>query len=181
MEISRNSYRSNDVSGRSEQGIEDHVEEYIKSHDATFALPIAGARVTLGARNLDSDEVDLKVSFGEGRSAEARKSKLKKIFIPILVFVLLKAMTLIPLALGVLGLKAWNALQLSFFSFVVSIALAVFQLCKKIAADNAAPQIAAHGPWESAAYNQYAARSLEAAEPQQAAQELAYSAYVPRE
>lgn len=62
----------------------------------------------------------------------ARKSKLKKIVIPIMVFVLLKAMTLIPLALGVLGLKAFNALQLSFFSFIVSIALAIFQLCKKV-------------------------------------------------
>lgn len=49
-----------------------------------------------------------------------------------MVFVLLKAMTLIPLALGVLGLKAFNALQLSFFSFVASIALAIFQLCKKV-------------------------------------------------
>lgn len=112
----------------------------------------------------------------------ARKSKLKKIFIPILVFILLKAITLVPLALGVLGLKAWNALQLSFFSFVVSIALAIFQLCKKIAADNAPPQISAHGPWESAAYNQYAAaRSFETIEPQQMAQQTAYSAYVPQE
>lgn len=112
----------------------------------------------------------------------ARKSKLKKIFIPILVFILLKAMTLIPLALGILGLKAWNALQLSFFSFVVSIALAVFQLCKKIAADNTAPQIAAHGPWESAAYNQYAAaRSLDVQTPQEDAVQMAYAAYAPQQ
>jgi hypothetical protein len=67
-----------------------------------------------------------------GVEARGKKSKLKKIMIPILVFVLLKAMTLVPLALGVLGLKAWNALQLSFFSFIVSFALAVFQLCKKV-------------------------------------------------
>lgn len=53
-----------------------------------------------------------------------------------MVFVLLKAMTLIPLALGVLGLKAFNALQLSFFSFVASIALAIFQLCKKVRRDD---------------------------------------------
>lgn len=66
VEINRNSYRSNDVSARSENGLEDNVEEYIKSHDATFTLPIAGAKVTLGARNLDSDEIDLKVSFSEG-------------------------------------------------------------------------------------------------------------------
>lgn len=41
-------------------------------------------------------------------------------------------MTLIPLALGVLGLKAWNALQLSFFSFITAFSLAIFQLCKKV-------------------------------------------------
>jgi hypothetical protein len=57
---------------------------------------------------------------------------LKKLFIPLFVFVLLKAMTLIPLALGVLGLKAWNALQLSFFSFITAFSLAIFQLCKKV-------------------------------------------------
>jgi hypothetical protein len=79
----------------------------------------------------------------------------------------MKAMTLIPLALGVLGLKAWNALQLSFFSFITAFSLAIFQLCKKViveyfqsgrninlypfsqlAADSHHPQIAAHGPWD---------------------------------
>lgn len=180
VEVNRNSYRSNDVQARSEMGLEENVEEYMKSHDVTFKLPIVGTKVTLDARNLDSEELDLKLSFSDG-DVQARKSKLKKIFIPILVFILLKAMTLIPLALGVLGLKAWNALQLSFFSFVVSIALAVFQLCKKIASDNAAPQIAAHGPWESAAYNQYAAaRSFETQQPQEDAMQLAYAAYAPQ-
>lgn len=72
------------------------------------------------------------LDFFTSRLSTARKSKLKKLFIPLFVFVLLKAMTLIPLALGVLGLKAWNALQLSFFSFITAFALAVFQLCKKV-------------------------------------------------
>lgn len=81
-----------------------------------------------------------------------RKSKLRKILIPILVFVLLKAMTLIPLAIGVLGLKAWNALQLSFISFLVSISLAIFQLCKKVAADSHGSQIATHIPFETSHY-----------------------------
>lgn len=100
----------------------------------------------------------------------ARKSKLKKIVIPIMVFVLLKAMTLIPLALGVLGLKAFNALQLSFFSFVASIALAIFQLCKKIATDNHHPQLAAHAPWELRSFDAEKA-------PEAAAQQMAYAAY----
>lgn len=95
------------------------------------------------------------------------------------MFVLLKAITVIPLALGILGLKAWNALQLSFFSFVVSLALAVFQLCKKIASDNAPPAIASHGPWE-AAYSSHYKRSFDIPPdtPNASdAQEMAYSAY----
>lgn len=97
--------------------------------------------------------------------------------IPILVFVLLKAITLIPLALGVLGLKAWNAMQLSFFSFVISVGLAIFNLCKKIAADNAHPEITAHGPWNAAYSSHYARAFDEVAEPEESAQQMAYNAY----
>jgi hypothetical protein len=88
----------------------------------------------------------------------ARKSKLRRIFIPILVFLLLKIITLVPFFIGALGLKAWNALQLSFFSFVISVALAVFQLCKKIA-DSSPPQIVAHGHLEPSSAQYSAARS----------------------
>ncbi|XP_063919187.1 uncharacterized protein LOC135134436 [Zophobas morio] len=168
VEVSRNSYQPNEITSRSENSIEDTVEEYMKSHDVTFNLP--GTKVTVGARNLDSEELDFKVNFGG--EVEARKSKLKKVIVPILVFVLLKAITLVPLALGILGLKAWNALQLSFLSFIVSVGLAIFQLCKKIASEHAPPQISAHPPWE-AAYNHYAARSLG-----DEAQKLAYKAHV---
>lgn len=149
------------------------LQNYLVSHDVTFKLPLESA-VKVSARNIDDDEISFDVKFGQGRAVEeARKSKLKKVIIPILVFVLLKAMTLIPLAIGVLGLKAWNALQLSFFSFVVSVGLAIFQLCKKIAADGHAAPLAAHGPWE---YQAAQYRSLQD-EPIQAAQNLAYSAY----
>lgn len=61
-----------------------------------------------------------------------RRNKMKKIIVPIMVLILLKAMTVIPLALGILGLKAFNALQLGFMSFLVSAALAIFQICKKV-------------------------------------------------
>ncbi|KAK9890828.1 hypothetical protein WA026_012174 [Henosepilachna vigintioctopunctata] len=177
VQVNRNDYRSNDVSARSQESIADKVENYIKSHDVTFKFPIVDSEVTVGARNLDSDSLDVKLRFNSGTEVvEARKSKLKKILFPILTFVLLKAITLVPLALGVLGLKAWNALQLAFFSFIVSVGLAVFQLCKKIAADNAAPQIAAHAPWEPTSY---AARSLNLqSENLDEAQNIAYSAYV---
>lgn len=87
----------------------------------------------VSARKLDNDEIDFKLKLSDkSNGVESRKSKLKKVFIPIMIFVLLKAITLIPMALGVLGLKAWNSLQLSFFSFMVSVGLAIFQLCKKV-------------------------------------------------
>ncbi|CAF4838431.1 unnamed protein product [Pieris macdunnoughi] len=177
VEVTKN---GNEATGRSNGDFLDSIENYIQSHDVTFKMPIADTKITVSPRNLENDELSLNIKFNkEGARAvgEARKAKLKKIIVPILVFVLLKAMTLIPLAIGVLGLKAWNALQLSFFSFVVSVGLAIFQLCKKftqIAADNSHPQIAAHGPWDAA----YAAtRRRRDAEPQEMAQELAYNAY----
>ncbi|XP_063389372.1 uncharacterized protein LOC134675142 isoform X1 [Cydia fagiglandana] len=179
VEVTKNG-AGNDVTGRSNGDFFDNIENFIQSHDVTFQLPIADTKITVSPRNLDQDEMSVNIKFnkeGARSVGEARKAKLKKIIVPILVFVLLKAMTLIPLAIGVLGLKAWNALQLSFFSFVVSVALAIFQLCKKftqIAADNTHPQIAAHGPWDAA----YAARQRrDAVEPQELAQELAYNAY----
>ncbi|CAH0721199.1 unnamed protein product, partial [Brenthis ino] len=178
VEVTKNG--AAESTARSNGDFMDSIESYIQTHDVTFQLPIADTKVTVSPRNLENDELSLNIKFnkeGARSVGEARKAKLKKIIVPILVFVLLKAMTLIPLAIGVLGLKAWNALQLSFFSFVVSVALAIFQLCKKftqIAADNSHPQIAAHGPWDAA----YAAtRHRREAEPQELAQELAYNAY----
>lgn len=54
----------------------------MQSHDVTFKLPFE-SQVTLGARNLDSDEIDLKVKFSE---AEARGMKKDiKIGLPILL------------------------------------------------------------------------------------------------
>jgi len=83
-------------------------------------------------------------------------------------------MTLIPLAIGVLGLKAWNALQLSFFSFIVSVGMAIFQLCKKIAADTHAAPIA-HG-WEyQTQYRSF--QDQDQLSTSQLAHNLAYSAH----
>lgn len=104
-------------------------------------------------------------------SARKKKQKLKRIITPILVFVLLKAITLVPLAIGVLGLKAWNGLQLAFFSFIIATGLAIFQLCQKLVADSAHSHahISAATAWEPTAH--IVARNLNGA------QELAYSAY----
>ncbi|KAG4068787.1 hypothetical protein HA402_002478 [Bradysia odoriphaga] len=153
-EVRKNDFVGNENAARSESEAVDVIEHYIQSHDVTFSVPIADAKVTVSPKNLNNNELTFNVKyFNEGKGVtEARKSKLKKIVIPIMVFVLLKAMTLIPLALGVLGLKAWNALQLSFFSFVISTAMAIFQLCKKIATDNHHPQIATHAPWETRSF-----------------------------
>lgn len=173
--MTRNAEPVAEATGRSDASFLDTVQSYLVSHDVTFKLPLDSA-VKVSARNIEDDQLTFDVKFGQGRAVEeARKSKLKKVIIPILVFVLLKAMTLIPLAIGVLGLKAWNALQLSFFSFVVSVGLAIFQLCKKIAADSHAAPISAHGPWEYQAA-QYRSFQDDAA-PVQSAQDLAYSGY----
>ncbi|CRK87099.1 CLUMA_CG000828, isoform A [Clunio marinus] len=153
---------------RSDKDILEKVEDYVQSHDVTVNVPTVGAKVTISPKSLNDDEFNVNVKFTNG--ARTRKSKLKKLFIPLFVFVLLKAMTLIPLALGVLGLKAWNALQLSFFSFITAFSLAIFQLCKKLAADSHHPQIAAHGPWDHG-------RSI-SEKPSSEGQNMAYNAYV---
>lgn len=178
VEVTRNSYPVDEVSARSEASFMDSLRSYLASHDVTFKLPLESS-VKVSARNIDDDKLSFDLKFGEGRAVEeARKSKLKKVIIPILVFVLLKAMTLIPLAIGVLGLKAWNALQLSFFSFVVSVGLAIFQLCKKIAADSHSAPLAAHGPWEYQAAQYRSLQNDAAPITSQFAQDLAYSGYV---
>ncbi|XP_071445154.1 uncharacterized protein Osi19 [Hetaerina americana] len=185
MAVVKNSYEKPEGSEmRSSGSFLDHVEQYVQSHDVVAevpsGLPFSGSKVTFSSRNMDQDELNFSVKFpgSEGKAvSEARKGKLKKIIVPILVFVLLKAMTLIPLAIGVLGLKAWNALQLSFFSFVISVALAIFQLCKKIAADSSA-QVGPHGFDGYSAH--YAAARLfpEVAVPEGVdAQDLAYRGY----
>ncbi|KAK9890826.1 hypothetical protein WA026_012172 [Henosepilachna vigintioctopunctata] len=168
LEISENGFKSSH-SARS-NSVEDNVENYFKSHDVKIKFPGVGADVTVEGRKLDEDEVNLKLNLNAG-SVEARKSKLKKIIGPILIVVLLKAMTLIPLALGILGFKTWNALQLSFVSFVIAIGMAVYNLCRKVVGDHVPPQIVAHNPWDS---GHYAARSLDNSE----AQKLAYSGHL---
>ncbi|KAF6209339.1 hypothetical protein GE061_015086 [Apolygus lucorum] len=151
-----------------ERSISEGVEDILDTHD--LEVDVAGAKVVVTPSN---DEGKVSLTFDTGAAAEGRgrKSKLRKMLVPIMVFVLLKAMTLIPLALGVLGLKAWNALQLSFFSFVTSLALAIFNLCKKVASDQSVP--VAHAIAEP--YH-YAARNLILPQAEDA-QELAYSAY----
>ncbi|XP_014291121.1 uncharacterized protein Osi19 [Halyomorpha halys] len=155
---------------KGESGVVEGIEELAESHDLEVELG-GGAKLTASAAE-ESVSVKLGSQAAEVEG-KGKKKKLRKLLVPIVVFVLLKAMTLIPLALGVLGLKAWNALQLSFFSFVTSLALAIFNLCKKVASDSTVP--VAHTFAEP--YH-YAARNLIVEEGQQEdGQQLAYSAY----
>ncbi|KAK5644654.1 hypothetical protein RI129_005954 [Pyrocoelia pectoralis] len=69
VEVKRNSYQANEITGRSENSLEDGVEKYIQSHDVTFKLPFEGTSVTVASGNLDQDEIDLKLRLS---SDEAR-------------------------------------------------------------------------------------------------------------
>ncbi|XP_057652282.1 uncharacterized protein LOC130891503 [Diorhabda carinulata] len=170
VEISPNGAEVDDLESRN-LGYEGKLEKYIKTHDVTFKLPLLGT-VRLNTKNLDNEEMGLSIKYGTNAVEEGRKSKVKKILTPILTIFLLKGMTLIPFILGTMVYKAWNALTLSIISFVVSSALAIFQLCRKIAENNAQAHLAAHAAWDEHALKH--ARNFEA-NPE--AQELAYSAY----
>ncbi|XP_060529382.1 uncharacterized protein LOC132703882 [Cylas formicarius] len=163
-------------SGRSsaeEPTFETYLEDYIKSKEVSFDIPLIGSTVTLAGRNLDNEELDFKLKFDADSEVQARKkSKIKKIFIPILVFILIKAMTLIPLALGILAIKAWNAIQLSFISFVTTLAMAVWKLCSKVSGDHPPPPQIIHEHWDP---HHYAAARSDDIEGMQ----MAYSGYAP--
>ncbi|XP_055850384.1 uncharacterized protein LOC129914958 [Episyrphus balteatus] len=162
---------ANSRSARSQGDFLDAIESYISGHDVTVDLPVADAKVTVSSRNLNNDEINLNVKFpGSEVEGKGRKNRLKKIAVPIMVLILLKAMTVIPMAIGILKLKAFNALALGFFSFVVSVGLAIFQLCKKLAAEHHPAHISAHGPWDS--------RSFVPNAQIESAHNLAYKAYV---
>ncbi|XP_030768104.1 uncharacterized protein LOC115891702 isoform X2 [Sitophilus oryzae] len=164
IKISSNGYENEVSSKRSGDSIEDSIENFIKSKDVTFKVPVIG-EVTMDSRKLDDDEMNFKLKFGSEVEERGKKSKLKKVFIPILTFILLKAITVVPFLIGLLALKAWNGLQLSFFSFVIASGLAIFQLCQKLATDSHAPVVLDHPPT-------YQQRSFD-----QDASTLAYSAY----
>ncbi|EDW14713.1 uncharacterized protein LOC6573161 isoform X1 [Drosophila mojavensis] len=171
-------------------GFLDAIENYMSGHDVSLNLPLADAKITVSARNLANDELSLNLQLNNDNASDieargkkgnifkkGKKHRLRKLAMPILVLILLKAITVIPMAIGILKIKAFNALALGFFSFIVSVGLAIFQLCKKIANDHHhTAHITAHGPWDGRSFG----AALPAAvveQPQQQAQELAYQAY----
>lgn len=79
VEINKNSYRSNDILARSEASVGAKIENYIKSHDVTFKFPIVDSEVTVDARNLDSDSLDVKLKFNSATGAVEGKNYLSQI------------------------------------------------------------------------------------------------------
>lgn len=71
VEVRQNGFSGSDNSARSENaGLMDTVEQYIESHDVTFKVPVAGAKVTVSPKNINDDELNLKIKFtNEGRSS----------------------------------------------------------------------------------------------------------------
>nr|XP_036674827.1 uncharacterized protein LOC108018335 isoform X1 [Drosophila suzukii] len=195
LEVRSNGQKTTPVSearASSADGFMDAVENYILGHDVSMDLPLADAKVTVSARNLVNDQLSLNLQLNgdegdEGTDVEARgkkgnifkkgkKHRLRKLAMPILVLILLKAITVIPMAIGILKIKAFNALALGFFSFIVSVGLAIFQLCKKIAHDHHhTAHITAHGPWDGRTFGSVPVPVVE--QPQKLAQPLAYQAY----
>ncbi|XP_017046564.1 uncharacterized protein LOC108091731 isoform X2 [Drosophila ficusphila] len=184
LEVRSNGQKTAPVSearASSADGFVDAIENYIRGHDVSMDLPLADAKVTVSARNLASNQLNLNLQLNDddestGEEARGKKHRLRKLAMPILVLILLKAITVIPMAIGILKIKAFNALALGFFSFIVSVGLAIFQLCKKIAHDHHhTAHITAHGPWDGRTFGSVPAPVVE--QPQKLAQTLAYQAY----
>lgn len=66
----KNDFVGNDNTARSETDAVDVIEKYIESHDVTFSVPIADAKVTVSPKNLNNNELTFNVKyFNEGKSA----------------------------------------------------------------------------------------------------------------
>uniref|UniRef100_A0A1A9W5N7 Uncharacterized protein n=1 Tax=Glossina brevipalpis TaxID=37001 RepID=A0A1A9W5N7_9MUSC len=178
--VQSNGYQTSVESSRSEKNdFFDIIEQYLQGHDITMDLPLAEAKVTVSSRNLAQDELNLNVKFADDNDiveGKGKKKRLRKLAMPIMVLILLKAITVIPMAIGILKIKALNALGLGFLSFIVSVGLAIFQLCKKIASsEHHTAHITAHGPWDGRSLNSNL--QLEQYQIIPSAHNLAYKAY----
>lgn len=66
---------------RGETSFEDNVKEYLQSHDVTFKLPLGGSSVTVGARNLDDNELNFNLKFSDATGVQEGLSSLILIFL----------------------------------------------------------------------------------------------------
>lgn len=54
-----------------ENSIEDSTENFIKSNEVAMELPF-GTTLTVSGRNLDNEELDLKLHFGSGNEVQGK-------------------------------------------------------------------------------------------------------------
>ncbi|XP_050531787.1 uncharacterized protein LOC126900249 [Daktulosphaira vitifoliae] len=151
------SEHSSPAESSNDMSLIEQLQHIIEKRD--ISMDVAGATVVMSPKKMEDNEMGLTFKLPNAAEARGKRHKLKKILMPIMVFIMLKALTLIPLAIGVLGLKAWNALQLSFFSFVLSIGLAIFQLVRK--AGESPPALATHDAGIYSAPSAHYARSMQ--------------------
>lgn len=82
VEVRQNGFTGDDNSARSaDEGIAGTIEQYIASHDVIFNVPVADAKITVSPRNINEDELSLKIKFADGapkgRSAVEGATKTK--------------------------------------------------------------------------------------------------------
>lgn len=71
VEVRENGFVAKESGARSaeEETIVDSIEKYVESHDVSFNVPAAGAQITVSPKNINDDELSLKIKFApEGRS-----------------------------------------------------------------------------------------------------------------
>ncbi|XP_050310326.1 uncharacterized protein LOC126746214 [Anthonomus grandis grandis] len=102
--------------------------------------------VALDSKLFNNVMINSKLNIDSKAESRGKKHKVKKVLLPLLTFVVLKAMTVVPFLIGALALKAWNGLQLSLFAFIIASGLTIFQLCQKLAMDQNVPVILDHPP-----------------------------------
>lgn len=73
MEIHGNGLTYNENDARSDTGVFDKLERYVESHDVTFNVPIADAKITVSPKHVNEDELNVKIKFNEKESRSAER------------------------------------------------------------------------------------------------------------
>lgn len=71
VKVRKNGFVDTENTARSadEETVVESIEKYVESHDVTVNVPVAGAQITLSPKNINDDELSLKIKFApEGRS-----------------------------------------------------------------------------------------------------------------
>lgn len=76
MEFHGNGLTYNDEQSRSTTSVFDKLERYVESHDVTFDVPIADAKITVSPKHVNEDELNVKIKFNENESRSAAERNL---------------------------------------------------------------------------------------------------------